>query len=342
LKTQSIILNSMKKITYKQSGVDIAKADVFVRKLKTLFSESATKNLSAFGSIFSLTGRLKSYRQPQLVASADGVGTKLLLAQQFGFHSSVGVDLVAMNVNDIVCLGGRPLFFLDYIACGKVQPKVLLEVGRGIKKGLTQSDCVLLGGETAEMPGMYKSNEYDLAGFCLGVVDKRKIIDGKNISAGDVLIGLASSGLHSNGFSLVRKVFSKGELKKYSKILLRPTRIYVKPILSVLSSVLSVSVRGIAHVTGGAFFNKVTKILPSGYGMYLRTGSWPIPDIFSYIQRAGAISEQEMYTVFNMGIGMVLVVDKRCAARLLRRVNKHFPAYVIGEVTARQQGMILV
>lgn len=332
----------MKRMTYKKAGVNIEKADAFVRKLRTLFSAPAGTELSAFGSIFPL--HLSGSRRPQLVASTDGVGTKLLLAQQFGIHTTVGIDLVAMNVNDIVCLGARPLFFLDYIACGKVQPKMLLDIARGIKRGLSESGCTLLGGETAEMPGMYKENEYDLAGFCVGIVDAHKVIDGRTIASGDVVIGLASSGLHSNGFSFVRRLLSKKELKERVKELLTPTRIYVQPILSLLSASRSTrtAVTGVAHVTGGAFFNKVTKILPSQYGIYLRTGSWPVPDVFNYIQSVGAVSEQEMYTVFNMGIGMVLIVKKHFAERVVRRMNKKVPAYIIGEVTDRQQGMVLV
>ena len=201
----------MKRITYKKSGVDIAKADQFVNGIRKIFAQSNSKGPAAFGSIFGLGKILKDYKDPILVSSTDGVGTKLILAQQLNVHNSVGIDMVAMNVNDIVCLGAKPLFFLDYIACGKVRPKVLLEVTRGIKKGLDESECQLLGGETAEMPDMYKPNEYDLAGFCVGIADKKKLITGQNIKKGDIVLGIASSGLHSNGFS--RKHMRDGGLE---------------------------------------------------------------------------------------------------------------------------------
>lgn len=326
--------------SYKKAGVDIKKADAFVKKIKL----DAIGRIEAFGCLFKLAPLLKKYKDPVLVSSTDGVGTKLMLARQFNIHNTVGIDLVAMNVNDVICAGAKPLFFLDYIACGKVNVKTLCDVVAGIKKGLDDSDCLLLGGETAEMPGMYRQEEYDLAGFCVGIVDKKKIIDGRNISCGDVIIGLASSGLHSNGFSLVRKILTKTDQNKYKKELLTPTRIYVKPILSLLSAIgyRPSVIKGIAHVTGGAFFRKVTKILPPGYGMYLNRGSWPVPEIFTYLQSVGAVSEQEMYTVFNMGIGMVLVVDKAMANRVLRHLNRTVAAYIIGEITDRKQGMILV
>jgi phosphoribosylformylglycinamidine cyclo-ligase len=330
-------------VTYKKSGVDIRKADEFIGDLQKIFARRGINRSAAFGSLFSLTPLLKTCKRPVLVSSSDGVGTKLLLARRFRAHYNVGIDLVAMNTNDIVCLGARPLFFLDYIACGKLNRRVLLDVARGIKKGLADSGCVLLGGETAEMPGVYGRDEYDLAGFCVGLVEEKKIIDGSKIKAGDVVIGLESNGLHSNGFSLVRKVLKKAEIKKYAKKLLVPTRIYVKPILSLLSAMsyqLS-AIKGIAHITGGAFFNKATKILPPGSGLVISKESWRVPEIFRIIQKKGKISEPEMYTVFNMGIGMIMVVDKARAEKIMRFMQKRIRAHIIGEVRGSHKRMVL-
>lgn len=324
----------MKKASYKKCGVDIKRADRFVKEIKA----QSSSRLQAFGSVFSLAEALKGCRKPLLVSSADGVGTKLLIAQKLNIHNTVGIDLVAMNVNDIICTGARPLFFLDYIACGKLNPRALSEVVRGIKKGLSQSGCKLLGGETAEMPGMYKRNEYDLAGFCVGIVDKTKLIDGSSIKAGDSLVGLASSGLHSNGFSLARGVLSA----KYGRRMLAPTRIYVKPILSLLANKkLAKSVKGISHVTGGAFHNKAVKILPKGLGMRIDKKSWPAPAIFKAIQKQGRISDKEMYTVFNMGLGMILAVNKTKVKAVKSYLNKYCKAYIIGEVARSQKKMVL-
>ncbi|MBN3039658.1 MAG: phosphoribosylformylglycinamidine cyclo-ligase, partial [Candidatus Omnitrophica bacterium] len=205
----------MKSTTYKKSGVNIAKADVFIKGLSRLFPSKETSRAKAFASTFDLAPVLKKYNHPLLVSSSDGVGTKLILAQQLNSHFSVGIDLVAMNVNDIICMGAKPLLFLDYIACGKLKPQVMLDVAKGIKKGLELSECILCGGETAEMPGMYGADDYDLAGFCVGIVDKKNIIDGRSIRKGDLVLGIESSGPHSNGFSLIRKVFSQKDIKKY-------------------------------------------------------------------------------------------------------------------------------
>jgi len=330
-------------LTYKKSGVDIKKSDEFIKEMKQIFAKSKINKLSAFGSLFDVQSIVKKIKKPVLVSSTDGVGTKLILAQELNIHNTVGQDLVAMNVNDIICLGARPLFFLDYIACGKLKPGVLLKVARSIKQGLKESECALLGGETAEMPGMYGKNEYDLAGFCVGVVDKRKVIDGTRIKPGDAIIGLSSSGLHSNGFSLARKALTKKEIKKYSKQLLAPTRIYVKPILSLLSSKkLLPSIKGIAHITGGAFSTKATKILPKGLGMVVNKKSWSVPKIFSIIQRKGKISDKEMYSVFNMGIGMILVVSKKDAKKIKSILGKKCEVNLIGEITRSSEQMNLL
>jgi len=330
----------MRKVTYKQAGVNVAKAEVFAKRIKLT---NLTK-VEAFGSIFPLKDYCKKYKDPYLVASADGVGTKLKIAQKLGIHNTVGVDLVAMNVNDLICVGAQPLFFLDYIACGKVKLKTLTSIISGIKQGLKQSHCLLLGGETAEMPGMYKQGEYDLAGFCVGIVDKSKMINSRNIKSGDLLIGLESSGLHSNGFSLVRKALGSGGIKKYSQKLLIPTRIYVEEVLSLLKSYNSKvkAVKAIAHVTGGAFYNKATKILPRGLGMVVDKTSWKPPEIFKIIQAKGGILEKEMYSVFNMGIGMILVVDKKYAKKIRQHLTREVKAHIIGRIVKSSKKMVLL
>lgn len=331
-----------KKLTYKDSGVSIKDGEGFVSTVKTLFPEMKKGSLSAFGSLFNLKPVLKKYKNPFLVSSADGVGTKLKIAQFLGIHNTVGVDLVAMNVNDLVVLGAKPLFFLDYIACGKLNQGILKEVMKGIKKGLKESDCLLSGGETAEMPGMYDKDEYDLAGFCVGIVDRDKIVKGKNIKEGNVIIGLASNGLHSNGFSLVRKVFNDKEIKRYAGELLKPTRIYVRPVLSLLSVIrypLS-AVKGIAHITGGAFYNKATKILPENYGMAIDKKSWPVPSIFRMIQQKGNVEEKEMYSVFNMGIGMIIVIQAAYIKRALSILDRYGKSFLIGEVVKSKSKLL--
>ena len=247
------------------------------------------------------------------MSSSDGVGTKLIIAQDNGIHDTVGIDLVAMNVNDILCIGAKPLFFLDYIACGKLKKDVLVDVVKGIAKGCRQSECALIGGETAEMPDMYSKDEYDLAGFAVGVVNRKKMIDGTKIKAGDVVIGLPSSGIHSNGYSLVRKAFSKAEQKKRVKEILKPTKISVKDLLPVVEKF---DVKGIAHITGGAYYEKMTKILPKGLGFEIQKGSWPIPKLFTDMQKNGNIPEKDMYKTFNMGIGMIVVFSPKIADKV--------------------------
>ncbi|VAX35946.1 Phosphoribosylformylglycinamidine cyclo-ligase [hydrothermal vent metagenome] len=332
----------MPKVTYKSSGVDIDKAEVFVQAIKGSVAKTLTSSViqrkGAFGGLVGLD--TKKYKSPVLVSSTDGVGTKLLLAKTIGRHDTVGIDLVAMNVNDILCTGAKPLFFLDYIACGKLDPKMLKDVVKGVAKGCQQAGCALVGGETAEMPGMYKLDEYDLAGFAVGVVDKKKIIDGAKIKAGDQVIGLPSTGLHSNGFSLARKVFSVKEQKKYAKELLTPTRIYTKEILAILEKF---SVKGLAHITGGAFYEKLTKILPKGKCFAIDKKSWLVPKIFRLIQEKGNVAEEEMYRTFNMGIGMAMVVAKKDVQRMkVFLKNKRIKFYSIGEVVNHKQKRILL
>lgn len=320
-----------KALTYKDSGVDIDQANRFVdgigAMVKSTMIAGVLSRKGSFGGLFELGGK---YKKPVLVSSTDGVGTKLLLAKSVNRHDTVGIDLVAMNVNDVLCTGAKPLFFLDYIACGKVDPAVLIEVMKGITQGCRQAGCALVGGETAEMPGLYQPDEYDLAGFTVGVVDKKNILDGSKIRCGDMVIGLASSGLHSNGFSLARKVFSVKEQKFFADDLLVPTRIYVKPVLAVLAKH---AVHGIAHVTGGAFYEKMTKVLPKGLCFKIKRGSWPIPKIFKKIQDKGNIADAEMFRTFNMGIGMVLVVPSGNVAGVRAVLKKQaVENFVIGEV----------
>jgi len=332
----------MSRVTYKTSGVDIDKADAFVKAIKgnvaKTLTSSVIKRKGAFGGLFGLD--IKKYKNPVLVSSTDGVGTKLLVAKEVGKHDTVGIDLVAMNVNDILCVGAKPLFFLDYIACGRLDPKMLKDVVKGVADGCRQSGCSLIGGETAEMPGMYKKDEYDLAGFAVGVVEKSKIVDGSKIKAGNVVIGLPSSGLHSNGYSLVRKVFSLNEQKKFSADLLSPTRIYAK---EVLAAIEKFSVKGIAHITGGAFYDKLTKILPDGKCFDIDRTSWPVPAIFRKIQEKGKVKDSEMYRTFNMGIGLALVFAKKDVLEVesfLKRRKIRF--YKIGTVVNNTQKRILI
>jgi phosphoribosylformylglycinamidine cyclo-ligase len=281
-------------------------------------------------------------KEPIFVSSTDGVGTKLLIAQELGIHDTIGIDLVAMNVNDIICVGATPLFFLDYVGCGKVDPVVLKAVVKGIHKGCGMADTKLIGGETAEMPGMYKEEEYDLAGFCCGLVDKANIIDGTDIKVGDFVIGLGSSGIHSNGYSLVRKLFDEKERKKHAKLLLEPTSIYVKPVLSFLSTPEGKKVKGIAHNTGGAFYNKLTKIVPDGMGMRLRKNTWEQPKIFQMLKERSGLGESELFTTFNMGIGMTLVLPKvEAKAALAFFAKEKVPAWLIGDVIKSKEKMIL-
>lgn len=331
----------MGRMNYKKAGVDIKKADRFVESISSFVLSQKSKT-AAFGSFFDFKAISQKYKHPILVSSTDGVGTKLKLAQKFNLHKAVGIDLVAMNVNDIVCLGAKPLFFLDYIACGKLKPKVLRNVVEGMHQGLSESSCNLLGGETAEMPGMYEEDEYDLAGFCVGVVDKNQIITGRNIKEGDVIIGISSSGLHSNGFSLVRKVFNQRELARQKKTLLEPTRIYVKPLLSLFSSPYRGAIKGIAHITGGAFSNKAVKIIPKGLALAVNKKSWIPYPIFKKIQKKAGLDDSQMYSTFNMGIGMIIVVRPDVADKILKKLQKEYKSYLIGEIRKSKNKSFLI
>jgi phosphoribosylformylglycinamidine cyclo-ligase len=330
-----------KRVTYKSSGVDIDKANRFVDDIKGMAKKTVTGSVlnrpGSFGALFQID--FKKYKNPVLVSSTDGVGTKLLLANLAGKHDTVGIDMVAMNVNDVLCTGAKPLFFLDYLACGKLNPKVLKEVFKGIVKGCELAGCALIGGETAEMPGLYKAKDYDLAGFTVGVVERDQLIDGSAIRCGDRVIGLPSSGPHSNGFSLIRRALSTAELKKYAKVLLEPTRIYVKDVLPV---VRHFKIHGMAHLTGGAFYEKLTKVLPQGLCFAIDKKSWPVPRIFQLIQDKGNVPERDMYKTLNMGIGFALIVDPKdvVSIQALLRQQK-MDSFVIGEVVPSQKHKVI-
>lgn len=336
----------MSKLTYKKAGVDIDKANLLLKRIKPLIKKTYKKEviteIGSFGGLFDAQ-ILKKYKNPILVSSTDGVGTKLKIAFLVDKHDTVGIDLVAMNANDILTFGAKPLFFLDYISCGKLEEEKYTQIIKGISKGCQEAECSLIAGETAEMPGLYKEGEYDLAGFCVGVVEKDKIVDGKNIEIGDKVIGLASSGLHSNGFSLVRKTLSLKEQKNLSHELLKPTRIYVKPILFLLNSRSSFFIKGISHITGGAFYEKIPRIIPEGKAILIKKNTWEIPKIFRLVQEKGEIEEKEMYRTFNMGIGMILVVEKNKENFIIEELeNLGIKSWVIGEVIKGNKEVFLV
>jgi phosphoribosylformylglycinamidine cyclo-ligase len=329
--------------SYKRAGVDIEAGYRAVSLMKKHVQKTNRKEvlggLGGFGGMFDLSQL--GYREPVLVSGTDGVGTKLMLAFMMDEHDTIGIDCVAMCVNDIVVQGAEPLFFLDYIACGKAVPEKIAQIVKGISDGCVQAGCALIGGETAEMPGMYGEEEYDVAGFVVGVAEKSKLITGANIQEGDALIGLASSGIHSNGYSLVRKiVLEEAQLdlhKTYEgfaaplgKELLKPTRIYVKPLLAVMKEF---AIKGMAHITGGGFVENIPRMLPSGFCAEIDYGSWPIPPIFDLLQEKGHLMRQEMFNIFNMGIGLVMAVDSEMIQPLLERLEQlGEKAYLIGRV----------
>jgi phosphoribosylformylglycinamidine cyclo-ligase len=332
----------MPRLTYKRAGVDIDAAETFIRMIKPLVRSTGRPEvlggIGGFGALF--RPRLAGMKKPVLVSSTDGVGTKLLIADFLKKYDTIGIDLVAMCVDDVVVLGAEPLFFLDYIAVGKVRPRVLVEIMRGIAKGCREARCALVGGETAELPGLYAPGKWDLAGFCVGIVDEPKIIDGRSCRAGDVLIGLASSGLHSNGYSLARKVFSAAEIRRdVGRELLRPTKIYSSAILAVMKKV---PVKAMAHITGGGFTDNIPRVLREGLGAKIEKGSWPVPRIFRRIQEKGRIPGPEMFRTLNMGIGMVLVVASRDADKTLSLFKRlGYRGWIIGEVV-RGRGEVTV
>ncbi len=323
----------MARDAYAEAGVDIDAADALIDKIKPLAASThragVLGGLGGFGGLFALTG----YRDPILVSGTDGVGTKLLVAQQVGNHRTVGVDLVAMCVNDIAVTGAEPLFFLDYFATGKLEPSAAAEVVSGIAEGCRQAGCALLGGETAEMPGMYGPGHYDLAGFAVGAVERAEILDGAGVRATDVLVGIPSTGLHSNGFSLVRRIVEAqgwpldsdpgGLDRSLADELLTPTRIYVRDLLSVRDRISAAS-----HITGGGLPGNVPRMLPDGLGAKIRRDTWALPSIFSLLQRAAQLSERDLFRTFNCGLGMVLAVPEVHAAAVAEQVG----GLLIGEV----------
>lgn len=319
-------------LSYRDAGVDIDAGDALVEAIKPFARRTMRAEvLAGIGGFGALCRIPKKYRQPVLVSGTDGVGTKLKLAFATGRHDTVGIDLVAMSVNDVLVQGAEPLFFLDYFACGKLDSQVATRVVKGIARGCELAGCALIGGETAEMPGMYPAGEYDLAGFCVGVVEKSRILGGRSIGPGDVLLGLASSGAHANGYSLIRTILERQSPDAATMdAIMQPTRIYVKPILKLLRSV---NVKGLAHITGGGLVGNVPRILPKRTRAAIDGRSWKRPALFDWLQREGAVAEAEMYRVFNCGIGMVAVVaasDARRAASRLRSLGE--TVYEIGFV----------
>lgn len=338
---------------YKNAGVDIEAGYQSVELMKkhiakTMRPEVLT-NIGGFSGAFSMEA-FKNMEKPTLVSGTDGVGTKLKLAFVMNKHNTIGIDCVAMCVNDIACAGGEPLFFLDYIACGKNYPEKIAEIVSGVAEGCTQSGAALIGGETAEMPGFYPIDEYDLAGFAVGVVDEKDLITGADIQPGDTLVGIASSGVHSNGFSLVRKVFEITEesLNTYyeelgrtlGEALLEPTKIYVKALRSVKQA--GVKIKGCSHITGGGFYENIPRMLPEGTRAMVKKDSYPVPPIFDLLQKTGNIEEKMMYNTYNMGIGMMLAVDPTDADRVLEALKAAGEnAYIVGQVEAGEKGVVL-
>jgi len=335
------------KTTYKDAGVDIDRANSFVEKIKPLVKQTSRREvmsgIGGFGGLFHLD--IGKNKHPVLVSSTDGVGTKLKIAQMMNKHDTVGIDLVAMSVNDVVVQGAEPLFFLDYIAAGKIHVDTTVQIVKGVVRGCQEAGCALIGGETAEMPGFYKDDEYDLAGFCVGVVEAEKLIDGSEIRVGDRIVGIASSGLHSNGFSLARKVlFDGGAFQPDEQVegldqtigmeLLKPTRIYVK---SVLNLIKNFNIRGIVHITGGGFLDNIPRIVPGPCRVVIQKESWPIPPVFDLIRKTGKIDDQEMFRVFNMGIGMIIVVAEKEQTEIMERLEMlGEKAYSIGVIQKRE------
>jgi len=342
-------------LSYADAGVDIAAGDALVERIKPLARRTLRPEvLTGIGGFGALVEIGRRFRQPVLVAGTDGVGTKLKLAFALGVHDTVGIDLVAMSVNDILVQGAEPLFFLDYYASGKLDVDVAAAVIGGIAAGCEQANCALIGGETAEMPGMYADGEYDLAGFAVGVVEKDAIIDGRLIAAGDAVLGLASSGPHSNGFSLIRRIVDEaradlaapfaagdgdGDHERAATLgatLLAPTRIYVKPLLALMRSM---RIKGMAHITGGGLLENVPRVLPDGLQARLERARWPWPPIFDWLQRQGNVADDEMHRVFNCGVGMVVIVAAADADRAIAELTAAGErAYRIGTIIARAAG----
>ena len=344
-------MNNSKSDIYAKAGVDITAGYKSVELIKKYIAKTNIKgvisSIGGFGGLFELD--LKGIKKPILVSGTDGVGTKLKIAFLMNKHDTIGIDCVAMCVNDIICIGAKPLIFLDYIACGKNYPEKISEIVKGISKGCVQSNCALIGGETAEMPDFYAKDEYDLAGYSTGIVDKSKIINNSLIKKGDIIIALSSSGIHSNGFSLVRKILNIDnsninnvvkELGKKSigEILLTPTKIYVKPILKLLKKI---KVKGISHITGGGFYENIPRCIPNGLCAEIEKNKIKILPIFKYIQKIGNIEERDMFNTFNMGVGMCIIVSKKDAEKTIEILNScKEDAYIIGKIIENKEKII--
>ena len=332
-------------LSYRDAGVDIDAGDALVEAIKPLakrtMREGVLGGIGGFGGLFEIS---KKFKEPVLVSGTDGVGTKLKLAFELNRHDTVGIDLVAMSVNDILVQGAEPLFFLDYFACGKLDVATATAVVKGIAQGCEESGCALLGGETAEMPGMYPDGEYDLAGFAVGAVEKSQIIDGSKIVPGDVVLGLASSGIHSNGYSLVRKIIqvAKPDLeadfhgRKLADVLMAPTRLYVKPLLALMAAM---EVKGLVHITGGGLVENIPRVLQDNLTAVLDSKAWTMPPLFKWLQQHGGVLDAEMHRVFNCGIGMTVIVSKENADAAVAQLEAAGETvYRIGEIRAREQG----
>ena len=338
---------------YKNAGVDIEagykSVELMKKHVKETMRPEVLGGLGGFSGAFSMSA-FKDMEKPTLVSGTDGVGTKLKLAFILDKHNTVGIDCVAMCVNDIACAGGEPLFFLDYIACGKNEPEKIADIVSGVAEGCKQAGAALIGGETAEMPGFYPIDEYDLAGFAVGVVDEKDLITGANIKPGDVLVGMSSSGVHSNGFSLVRKVFSMTEEnlntyydclgKTLGEALIAPTKIYVKALRAVKEA--GVTIKGCSHITGGGFYENIPRMLPEGVRAVVEKGSYPIPPIFKMLQEDGDIAEEMMYNTYNMGLGMILALDPADVEKTMAALKEAGEeAYIVGKVEAGEKGVTL-
>jgi len=332
-------------MSYRDAGVDIEAGDALIEQIKPFAKRTMRPEVLAgiggFGSLFEMP---KKFKQPVLVSGTDGVGTKLKLAFELNKHDTVGIDLVAMSVNDILVQGAEPLFFLDYFACGKLEVGTAALVIKGIAEGCEQSGCALVGGETAEMPGMYPAGEYDLAGFAVGCVDKELIINGTTIATGDIVLGLASSGAHSNGYSLIRKLIAQSGIdfesdfhgQPFKDVVMAPTRIYVKPLLELIAAL---PVKGMAHITGGGITENIPRVLPAGLTAAIKKGSWTMPPLFTWLQAQGNVADLEMYKTFNCGIGMAVIVAKEHAAaaqKLLQDAGE--TVFEIGVIRKQQVG----
>ena len=345
-----------KPLSYKDAGVDIDAGDALVERIKPLakktMREGVLAGIGGFGALFEVP---KRYKEPVLVSGTDGVGTKLKLAFEWQMHDTVGIDLVAMSVNDVLVQGAEPLFFLDYFACGKLHVDIAAAVIGGIAKGCELSGCALIGGETAEMPGMYPDGEYDLAGFAVGAVEKSKILTGQNVKPGDVVLGLASAGVHSNGFSLVRKVIDRAgsscpvtlDGKPFKEAIMAPTRLYVKSVLAALAAHPNTEdasgIKALAHITGGGLLENIPRVLPEGMAAHLTKGSWPQTELFAWLQNTAGIDDIEMNRTFNNGIGMVVVIDAAHAeacADVLRAQGEQ--VHTIGVIAKRGEGAAVV